>query len=104
MNAPGSAFLDQVADLHRADFSPQDADAGTAPAASAIALAEPCAVQRRAVSRATSGDATVQVTSYSVFFGREIDLRTDDAILWAGRTLRVDGLLDGFEVTAEGRS
>lgn len=105
MNPPGAAFLDELADLYRVDFAPQDVDAGTVPDdGDPIAEAEPCSVQRRSVTRDTSADATVQVTSYSVFFGREVDLRLDDLVAVGTKRLRVTGLLDGFEVTAEGRA
>src|SRR4051812_48261444 len=104
MRPPASAFLDAVADLYHADFSAQDDDAGTVPADDAYLAAEPCSLQRRSVARDTSGQATVQVTGYSLFFGREVDLQLDDLVVVGTLRLRVTGLLDGFEVRAEGRS
>lgn len=104
MKPPGAAFLDTTADLYHADLTPQDIDAGSEPVDDVYATAEPCSLQRRSVTRDTSGNATVQVTRYSLFFGRALDLRLDDKAVVGGKNLRVVGILDGFEVEAEGRA
>ncbi len=104
MKPPGAAFLTETVDLYHTDLTGQDVDAGAVPVDTAFATAEPCSVQRRSVTRDTSGNATVQVTKYSLFFGRDTGLLLDDKVVTGGKTLRVIGLLDGFEAEAEGRS